>query len=141
MMVTQFHDCLPGSSVGEVYEELAPIQEKISNFSIAKSNEIAQFILSRMNLTNFQRPALFVNTLGFARTELFNVEGRKVRIELPSAGWTVVDLANEQRSSKHNLRTPDQGAFVREDGEHIVLENHKLKILFAKNGLILEMVI
>jgi alpha-mannosidase len=84
LLLNQFHDILPGSSIDWVYEEaerdLAQVTQRATEISdaamlaiVGKGEELVAF-----------------NSTSHPRTEVVSLGGEYVRIEAPSCGWAVV---------------------------------------------------
>ncbi len=84
LLLNQFHDILPGSSIDWVYEEAERDLEHVSD----RATEIAEAAMSAIAgkgevLTAF-------NSTSHPRTEVVSLGGEYARIEAPSCGWAVV---------------------------------------------------
>ncbi|HEV2036070.1 MAG TPA: alpha-mannosidase [Candidatus Dormibacteraeota bacterium] len=83
LLLNQFHDILPGSSIDWVYEEaerdLDAVATRASGISEAAMSAIAG---------SGEQLAIF-NTLSHPRRVVVNLNGEYARIEAPSCGWSV----------------------------------------------------
>ncbi|TMD16761.1 MAG: alpha-mannosidase [Chloroflexi bacterium] len=84
LLINQFHDILPGSSIDWVYEdaerELAEVVEVASQLSTSAQSALAG---AGSNLIVF-------NSNSHTRREVVDVDGRQVMVEAPSCGWRSV---------------------------------------------------
>ncbi len=85
LLINQFHDILPGSSIDWVYEdaerELEAVVEVAGGMITAAQSKLAG---SGGNLTVF-------NVNSHARREVVEVDGEAVLVEAPACGWASVD--------------------------------------------------
>lgn len=85
IMLNQFHDVLPGSSIHEVYEDVARIYAEIQALAEPLRAEMLTFLSSRLGAMANGRPALLLfNTLPWARNEPLQLVGDHTNL-LPQA--------------------------------------------------------
>ncbi|MCR5753859.1 MAG: alpha-mannosidase, partial [Acetatifactor sp.] len=143
LLLHQFHDILPGSSIKRVYEEA---EERVGNV-IARGTELAE--TAAKSLTEQSQDAITVfNSLAFPRKELVTLpeqfadgarttdgeklpvydtdEGYKALVEIPSVG--AVSLVPER------VEKAASGATVNKTGEGFLLENDLVQILIDESG-------
>ena len=126
VLLYQFHDILPGSSIKRVYDEsLARYEVLLSEVKgqIA-DNEAA---LARcIDTTGMEKPVVVHNSLSWARTAWLKLAAHWVQITVPPMGYTCVDAraAREDRSSV--VATEDR------------LENELLSVRFDEQGAIVS---
>jgi alpha-mannosidase len=94
LLLNQFHDILPGSSIDWVYEEaerdLGDVEARASRLSEAAMSAIAGL---------GEQLAIF-NTTSHSRREVVNITGEYERVEAPPCGWSVhVTRPTEQHVS------------------------------------------
>ena len=98
----QFHDILPGSSIGEVYDgtdkDYAEIFEYGNGVIREKLDRIAGNVRSQGGILVF-------NSLGFARGGNITVDGKTVELaeSIPAFGWKVVNPVIENDITIHGL--------------------------------------
>lgn len=131
ILLNQFHDIIPGSSIREVYEDSDRDYEEIRSTATALRSEVLEA------LAEAPGPRLLAfNPLGHARSEV---------IELPEGV-----AGSAQKSSDGTplglVAVPALGAFVvepqepaapltaTEDGEGFTLENEQLRVRIDRNG-------
>lgn len=132
VLTNQFHDIIPGSSIGDVYQD----SNKDYELVVSQAGELRDGALNALILadTSTEKVAAF-NTLGFPRTEVMELPegipgGQKTNsgrnlgiISVPALGYSV--------------QTPDitdKIASITEATDGFVLENTYLKAVFNKQG-------
>jgi alpha-mannosidase len=122
LLLNQFHDVLPGSSIAEVYERAARDHALVAE-TCARASEEALGQLAGQG-----GGATPVNTLAAARAEVAErPDGELVWIEAPACGPGAVAAA------------PGAVAATQEDGA-IVLENDRLRATIGPDGLLRSLV-
>jgi len=93
LLLAQFHDILPGSSVHEVYEEFRPIMRHVLDSARAVAADQVERLAAAIDTREFTRPVVLLNPLSWDRTEPVALpDGRWVdHVTVPAAGWTVID--------------------------------------------------
>ena len=144
ILLNQFHDILPGSSINRVYKEAealyAQVQEDLArirtemNASLASGDEA----VTVYNSLSFDRVAVIELPAGFQGAEAagkaLNVQKLGDRmiaeVTVPACGTVTVRAAAP--------KAPDTGAgaFLTDSGA--VLENEKLKVVFGEKGEIVS---
>ena len=84
LLLNQFHDILPGSSIDWVYEEAERDLEHVSD----RANEIAEAAMS--SIAGEGEVLTAFNSTSHPRTEVVSLGGEYARIEAPSCGWAFV---------------------------------------------------
>jgi alpha-mannosidase len=117
LLLNQFHDILPGSSIDWVYEEaereLEEVIETAGGLTTAAQSKVAG------SGSNF---AVF-NVTSHARREIVEVDGRPAMVEAPPCGWAVQDGA-----------VRETGGAVTVAGR--VMENELLRVEWDEQGLL-----
>jgi alpha-mannosidase len=121
LLVNQFHDILPGSSIGLVYEDTARDHAAL----LEGAEQLARVALEAVVEGEGWTP---VNTIGAARAEVaVHPELGEVWVEAPGYGFGSV--------------TPASGAVhVSDGGERVVLENGILRAELDRGGRLLSLV-
>jgi alpha-mannosidase len=122
VLLNQFHDVLPGSSIGEVYERTAVDHARVAEIGAAASEEaLARLAGGGDGVTP-------VNTVAAARAEVAERPGGGLAwIEAPACGPGAVAAA------------PGRVAATQGDGE-IVLENDRLRATIGADGLLRSLI-
>jgi alpha-mannosidase len=92
LLLHQFHDIIPGSSIHWVYEDTLADYDRLRTEVGAVLDEALAVVAGRVDPGAAVCPALVANGLPFARDELVEVDGTLVRVSAPACGWEVVDL-------------------------------------------------
>jgi alpha-mannosidase len=123
MLLYQFHDILPGSSIKRVYDEslarYAALQAEVDSLTAGYEAALA----AAVNTADLGSPAVLFNSLSWERTGWEKVNGAWVRVTVPSLGYQVVDAAVSSTIPPVRA-TPNQ------------LENDLLRVTFAADGSI-----
>lgn len=116
VLLYQFHDIIPGSSIKRVYDESLQRYEIIG----AEISTLLQDAYN--NLTRNDSPLVF-NTLSWQRTEWIKHDDRWFKVTAPSMGYSsLVDQAEHQP--------------LPSKVEHNLLENDKLRVVINEDGSI-----
>lgn len=94
LLLMQFHDILPGSSVGEVYyDEVQGMQAKVAEEAEAMTAEAAAAVARSIDTTGFRKPLVLFNTLSWDWTAPVKLPGGAWRddVRIPAGGWKVVE--------------------------------------------------
>ena len=84
VMLNQFHDILPGSSIHRVYEEAEAQHAEV----IAETGRLARAAAAAL-LSSPHGHTVF-NSLSWPRTALLELNGCEIEVELPACGWASV---------------------------------------------------
>ena len=132
LLLNQFHDIIPGSSIGWVYEDCTRDYAAVRSLGESVVDSSLAVLDSRIDTGGLEHPVRLLNTLGFARTEVLEIEpGRLRKVEIPSFGYSVVDGASAEDE-------PARPVTVRkgESDGSFVLENSLLRLSLTKEGAI-----
>jgi alpha-mannosidase len=92
LLLHQFHDIIPGSSIHWVYDDTLADYERLRRLTDELRAVALGALARRVDAGDAARPALVANGLPFTRDELVEYDGRLVRLTAPACGWEVVDL-------------------------------------------------
>jgi alpha-mannosidase len=124
LLVNQFHDILPGSSIRKVYEDAAKDFETIAR----EGGALREAALAALVGGQGGSPVP-VNTLGFERQEVAATpEGQIVFVDVPAYGLGRV------------RPTPERAWVGKEAGDRIVLENSQLRATLDVGGRLVSLV-
>ena len=124
VLLHQFHDILPGSSIGEVYQDARRDHALV----LAQGETLRDAALAALAGPSAGPPAP-LNTLGTARAEVASdPAGRAVWIEAPPFGW---GRAGGQAPDRVRLSRSERG---------VVLENAYLRVEVAGDGSLTSLV-
>jgi alpha-mannosidase len=123
VLTNQFHDILPGSSIGEVYadstKDYATVLEQTGELHAAAFQKLQ----SQETLESAGEKVFAFNSLGFPRTEVVTLEQGLGLVSAPALGYAVQTPAGT-----------DETVSVRETEAGFVLENTLLKAVFNRQG-------
>lgn len=128
LMLNQFHDILPGSSIHRVYEEAeAEYAKVIQSANQVVEDALSQFVDAAPAGTGAAGGAgssafTVFNSLSWERTEVIEVGGKQIEVTVPACGWTTV-----QPSA---VALPESGVKVSAN----TLENEYLRATFNERG-------
>jgi alpha-mannosidase len=96
LLLCQFHDILPGTSISEVYEEeVRPLQRSIAGRAGALLDRACETLCRGIDTRGFESPLVLFNTLSWDRSEPFRLPDGSWRddVTVPAGGWTVIEGA------------------------------------------------
>jgi len=94
LLLNQFHDIIPGSSIARVYKEGAADYAAIAQLAEAVTEPARQAVSDRIDTSGAARPVIVFNTSGFARSEVISLpDGTPMHVEAPASGYVVKDAA------------------------------------------------
>lgn len=133
VLLNQFHDIIPGSSIHWVYLDSAKDYETVRELGESVVN--SAFSALNVDTTNFTRPCFVGNTLGFARREVIDLpEGGPLAVEVPPCGYRVVESTASESPEWSRVE-------VRENARGIALDNGIIRARLNRNGLLVSLVL
>lgn len=123
VLLYQFHDILPGSSIKRVYDESVARYKEMYEQVVGIANKANAAIAEKLGIS--KNDTVVFNTLGFERTEIVETANGPKEVTIPAYGWAVVDNGATPKASKVNAK----------DG---VLENDYIRAEFTKDGSIVS---
>ena len=130
LLLNQFHDILPGSSIHRVYEESRRDYEVIETLALA----VRDAGIRRLLTPSADRVTTF-NTLATIRAEVVDFEGRPVWAEAPPCGYMTTDTADLSV-----LPEDIDPVTCAETSEGWTVENGIISVSVAKSGLVTSLV-
>ncbi len=152
VLLNQFHDIIPGSSIAEVYEDSAvQYAEVLANGAMLREQALSALVGGRDEAPLFYA----INTLGAARTEVVELpvgapapqigaNGRPLGVvSAPPLGYTIFapsgrnggfSRSDGRREKPADASTPEQQAAVLEVEAGFVLENDLVRATFNRGG-------
>lgn len=123
VMLYQFHDILPGSSITRVYEESCARYAELLNASRQLADNAMATVTRQIDTTSFTHPVIISNALSWDRDEFIEVDGTWQQVHVPSLGYTTVEAG-------------ESVSFVAPTATTTRLENDYLRVTFAADGAI-----
>jgi alpha-mannosidase len=127
LLLNQFHDILPGSSIQRVYEEAAAGFKEV----ITSATDIAQAAAS--TFTRKTDSITIFNSLSWERKVLIDFPQGPELVTVPACGWTTVD---HNQSSKKGLDKYSHDIKATNN----TLENEYLSAIFNDKGELINLV-
>jgi len=121
LLLYQFHDILPGSSIARVYDEATPRYEALLKETAALTSAADAAMCSRIDGSRATRPVVVVNSLSWGRREWLRLAEIWVEAQVPPLGYAVVDAGGH-------------ASFARPAVDNSRLENETLRIVFNGDG-------
>ncbi|UUZ93669.1 hypothetical protein LJK87_02785 [Paenibacillus sp. P25] len=126
MLLYQFHDILPGSSIQRVYNESLERYGELLKQTNKLIDERYQAIAASADVSGLKAPCILFNSLPWERTEWIETNEGWYSATVPPMGYKAVDLDAEPADS-------DTGFLTAEDGR---IENDILRVLLHSDGTI-----
>ena len=130
VLLNQFHDIIPGSSITWVYEDNMRDYKTVAELGDSVVRSSLGAFESQIDTSRFQAPVRIANTLNFERSEVVELTpGQLASVRVPASGYTVVDAAAP-------AATPVDSVSVREENGGVVLENGLIVLRIGADGLL-----
>ncbi|OHB52746.1 MAG: alpha-mannosidase [Planctomycetes bacterium GWF2_41_51] len=126
VLLYQFHDILPGSSINRVYDESTERYEIMLDEVTQMTETALESICQNIDTSGMKEPAIIFNTLSWNRSEWLKIDNRWFKAEVDSMGFAAVDLTDA-------LHT-----FPELKAQKQLLENDKLRLQFADDGSLIS---
>ncbi len=121
VLLYQFHDILPGSSIQRVYDESLERYAVLFDKTAKLRQKAADALASKIAVPeSYEKPVVLFNTLSFEREYSINTEKGIITAVIPPMGYKVVDLACKELSVS-SMQT---------------LENDYIKVTLCEDGSI-----
>ncbi|MFW6189099.1 MAG: alpha-mannosidase [Planctomycetota bacterium] len=93
LLLCQFHDILPGSSVGELYEEVRDLQDEIAHQADEMIGEASRAVARQVDTSAYLDPVVLLNTLSWDRNDPVELPDGTWRDDavVPAGGWAAID--------------------------------------------------
>ncbi len=123
VLLYQFHDILPGSSIKRVYEECLYRYDCMYTEILDVVNNVLRNLGQNINSSEFKDPFLVFNVLSWKRRSVVSRKGKQFLVDLPAMGYTVIEGADSSPTVSSELKAAKG-----------ILENDLLTIRFQENG-------
>ncbi len=121
LLINQFHDVLPGSSIQQVYNEAEAAHQELIQTAQAITQQAAR------TLTRPAEAVTVFNSLSWPRQVLIETPGGSAEITVPSCGWKSIHLTDLAQADQAN---ETKRVFTTQR----ILENHLLRAEFNDRG-------
>ncbi|MGA3171158.1 MAG: alpha-mannosidase [Chthoniobacteraceae bacterium] len=128
LLLNQFHDIIPGSSIARVYEDSISDYAAIFQLAHAIIDPARRAVVERIDTGAAARPVIAFNTCGFARGEVVCLgDGTPIHVQVPACGYAVADAAERRpvRSFAHPVEIIDRKRVI-------VLDNGMLRVIIDR---------
>jgi alpha-mannosidase len=93
LLLLQFHDVLPGTSIEWVYDDSRRLYAGIWEAASAAVDAGVAALLADVDTTGMSSPVAVLNSSPASRRETVMVDGLRVTVDVPALGYAVVDAA------------------------------------------------
>lgn len=128
VLLYQFHDILPGSSINRVYEESQERYAVLADETDSLINSAAESLCGIIDTSALSSPAVVFNTLSFERSGWIKTGSGYSYVTVPSVGYSTADMAEcGNVSSKYEgLENDILSVRLADNGDIISVYNKKL---------------
>lgn len=124
VMLYQFHDCLPGSSIGLVYEQTQARYAQLHREATARIGECAARLGESLCREGMRQSVLVANPTSFPRRERLRRDGGELELTLAPYEVRMVDWAEAERVEET------------ETVNDLLLENALVRLRFTERGTV-----
>jgi alpha-mannosidase len=129
LLLNQFHDIIPGSSINWVYQDAARDYSTITQLAKSVLDGARGQLDAQIDTTGMERPVRIANSLSWRRNEVVELpDGSLRQVDVPPAGYQVIDAANFTEPVN---RVTSEAAC-----DEFILENGILHVRIGHDGLI-----
>jgi alpha-mannosidase len=129
VLLNQFHDIIPGSSIHWVYQDSDRDYEAIRQLGESVRDSALSALEALVDTSTFKEPVLIANTLGIRRREIIELpDGAPASVDVPPFGYVVV----EKRDAF--LRTTDDPIKAAQSRQGITMENELVRVKINAKG-------
>lgn len=122
LLLYQFHDILPGSSITRVYDEAleryARLLKQVTDLTDQSHSELCSLIKT----SDFDDPIVITNSLSWERNEWLSNENKWYQVHAPAMGYATIEAGNPAREFPQLL------------AQSYLLENDHLLVKFNDDG-------
>jgi alpha-mannosidase len=131
VLLNQFHDIIPGSSIHWVYQDSTRDYETVRELGESVRDSALATLNGLIDTRGFAQPVLVSNTLSFPRREVIDLPGGKpALVEAPASGYAVVEGKGAP------ARQPVEPVTATQTGGGITLENGLVRVRLNAKGLL-----
>ena len=125
ILLNQFHDIIPGSSIHWVYEDAERDYQTVQDLAALVLDDTLGHMLRIVGAGDATQPLAVFNTLSHDRREVVDApDGNAVLVQSPSCGYQVTDLAQPAQ--------PEHAVRVDDTNDSITIDNGLLRIVIDK---------
>lgn len=132
VLLNQFHDIIPGSSINWVYKDSAKDYATVAALCNSVINPARRALVQTINTRGFKQPVVVFNTSGLACDGVVNLpDGAPIYVQAPPCGYVVVE--GSQESPVSSFAKPVDVMVTR---GRISLDNGILQVVFDEKGFL-----
>lgn len=124
MLLYQFHDILPGSSITRVYDESLKRYKILMDQTLDLTTKSDAAWTRKIDTSGVANPLVVMNSLSWDRQEWLEYKGKWYDVCVPSMGYAVIDASTPAPKVSKLTASANR------------LENEFLQVRFAKDGTI-----
>lgn len=110
ILLNQFHDVIPGSSIKEVYEDTDKMYDKLMSEGEAIVSEKLSSVASQINAED---GIIVFNPTGFMQSGVAEYEGRKYFCrDIPAYGWKHIKVSETQKKASAKNNTAENEYYI-----------------------------
>jgi alpha-mannosidase len=129
VLLNQFHDIIPGSSIHWVYQDSTRDYETVRQLGESVRDSALATLDALIDTKGFKDPVIIANTLSFRRQEVIDLpNGKPAYIDCPASGYTVLEGGS---TSGESVEHPVQ---VVQTSQGITLENGLVRLKIDRKG-------
>lgn len=126
ILLNQFHDIIPGSSINRVYKE-CHLQYVAAELELKELLALGESRLAEQATTNQNKPGILVyNSLSWNREEIVSFGAKNIKVKIPALGYAVISSEAKELVQVNSVLTATEG----------LLENDLVKLVFSEEGFI-----
>ena len=124
VLLYQFHDILPGSSIKRVNDECHERYEKLMDRTKELIRETEDYLYSKIDTSDYSKPAIALNTLSWERDNWLKIDDNWYKATVPSMGYSTIETNNPISEFPEIIASEN------------LLENNLLRVKFDVDGSI-----
>ncbi len=124
MLLYQFHDILPGSSITRVYDESLARYQILMDETKALTDSARAALIAKIDTSALKNPVVISNALSWECKQWINVGDTWIKAHVPAMGYATLELSASPIDTT-SLHADAQG-----------LENELLRVQFGSDGAI-----
>ncbi|HZK35308.1 MAG TPA: glycoside hydrolase family 38 C-terminal domain-containing protein, partial [Bacillota bacterium] len=124
VLLYQFHDILPGTSIKRVHDESLEAYAQLHKDGSKIRQGAAELLAETISTQGLKEPAVVFNTLSSSRAYWLETEKGYKKLSIPAMGYCAVDLDDIDIISKTEVKSES------------ILENDYLRVAFLPDGSI-----
>ncbi len=132
VLLYQFHDILPGSSIKRVYDESVERYMKLHEEVCEITEKAYTHIAASLIKNSDNKDMAIFNSLSWTRKEWVNTATGWINVEIPPMGYSLISVSDGAKSR-------ELSDFSKIKSENGVLENDKLSVKLNERGHIISL--